>query len=58
MSCIMKYRKKNPKEEWNYYEAGDETHCTDYLISLESEDDIEYEIYELSSTDVIFGIKE
>ena len=57
MGCIMKYRVKSSKEEWSYYEAKDEIHCIDYLIGLESTEDIEYEIYELSSADTIFGTK-
>ena len=55
--CIMKYRVKSSKEEWSYYEAKDETQCIDYLISLKLKDDLEYEIYELSSADTIFGTK-
>ena len=57
MGCIMKYRTKNSNKEWSYYEAKDEIHCIDYLIGLESTKDIEYEIYELSSADTIFGTK-
>lgn len=55
--CIMKYRAENSKEEWSYYEAKDETQCIDYLISLKLKDDLEYEIYEISSADTISGTR-
>lgn len=57
MSCIMKYRKKDSNNEWQYYEDTDARHCTDYLIMNEYEDDYEYEIYEFSKDGYVNGIR-
>lgn len=56
MSCIMKYRAKGSNKEWAFYEAGDERHCTDYLIDCEFEEDMEYEIYKFSSDGTVHGV--
>lgn len=56
MSCIMKYRKRDSNDEWQYYEEGNKKHCIDFLIMNEFDVDYEYEIYEFSKSGVIHGV--
>lgn len=57
MNCVVKYRVAGSDNDWAYAEEGSKRRCLEYVQMRESEDDLEYVIYEKVDDGVCYGYK-